>query len=76
VLKYPIGARFKVVGQELRADNGTFEIIYHLPLADGDDYYVYGRVGSDGKLSNNKNWFNRRSNFASKLERMATIVNQ
>jgi len=74
--EYLIGTRFKVVGQELRADNGTFEILHCLPQSDGDDYYVYGRVGSDGRLLNNKNWFNRRGNFKSKLDRMATIVNQ
>lgn len=76
VKRYLKGTRINIAGQEPRVDNGTFEILNCLPQAGGDDYYVYGRVGSDGRLLNDANWFNRRGNFKSRLDAVATIVNQ
>lgn len=72
--KYSIGTRFEISGQEQRVNNGTFEIIKQLPHADGDDYCVYGRVGSDGRLLSDMNWRNRRGNLASELNKIAKTI--
>lgn len=74
--KYNIGTCFKVTGQEFKADNGTFEIMLCLPLPNGDEYLVCKRIDNGCSLLDDRNWFNRRGNFASRLDQMAKIIKQ
>jgi len=74
--KYTIGTLLKITEQEQKADNGTFEIIEHFPLPDGNDYYTYKRIGKDCSLLDRRSWFTRRGNFMNRLDKIATIINQ
>ena len=73
--KYSIGTKIEISGQETKAANGTFVIDTALPpQPNGDDYWLWRRIGKNGKPCMGNSTANLRGGYASWMDMNAKIV--
>lgn len=74
--KYKIGTKFRISGQKIKVENGSFQITTLYPRqthTEDDAYFTYRRITKQGKLSKSIKT-GLRGNWGSRLDRIAKII--